>query len=63
MTKACLVDDLHFLTSALPKLNRMPKTVFKVFKYVKQQAPPFKVLTHYYGKVCQFYYGTSEGTM
>lgn len=41
----------------------MPKTVFKVFNYVKQHAPPFKVLTHYCCKVCQFYYGTSKETL
>lgn len=59
-TKACLIDDLRFLTSALLKPNRMPKTVFKVFKYVKQQALPFKVIRHYCCKVCQFYYGTKK---
>jgi len=59
-TKACLINDLRFLTFALPKPNRMPKTVFKVFEYVKQRAPPFKVIRHYCCKVCQFYYGTNK---
>lgn len=59
-TKTCLKADLHFITSALPKPNRMPKTVFKLLEYVKQQAPPLKVITHYCCKVCQFYYGTSK---
>ncbi|XP_067212192.1 uncharacterized protein [Linepithema humile] len=59
-TKICLKADLDFIKSALPKPNRMPKTVFKLFKYVKQRAPPLKVITHYCCKVCQFYYGTSK---
>lgn len=59
-TITCLQDDLHFLTSMLPKSNRMPKTVFKLFEYIKQQAPPCKIITHYCCKVCQFYYGTSK---
>lgn len=59
-TNTCIEADLHFITSVLSKPNRMPKTVFKVFEYVKQQAPPCKVVTHYCCKVCQFYYGTSK---
>jgi len=38
----------------------MPKTVFKLFQYVKQQAPPLNVITHYCCKVCQYYYDTSN---
>lgn len=59
-TNGCLKDDLRFLTSALPKQNEMPKTVFKLFEYVKQQAPPCKIITHYCCKICQFYYGTRK---
>jgi len=47
----------------LPKPNRLPKTVFKVFEYVKQQAFPCKVITHYCCKVCQFYYGKNKETL
>lgn len=62
-TNTCLKDDLRLLTSALPKPNQMPKTVFKLFQYIKQQALPCKAITHYCCKACQFYYGTSKQTL
>lgn len=59
-TIRCVKSDLNLLRSALPKSNRMPKTVYKLFNYVMEQAFPYKVTVHYCYKLCKFYYGTTK---
>jgi len=49
-TNACLKDDLRFLTFALQKPNRIPKTILKVFKYVKHN-----INFHMLSKICAFF--------
>ncbi|CAD6233584.1 GSCOCG00012284001-RA-CDS, partial [Cotesia congregata] len=54
ITKAALKDILKMQLKFLPEDNEMPKTLFKLFQYAKNIAPPTKFIKNYYCKKCLF---------
>ncbi|XP_074096310.1 uncharacterized protein LOC141525650 [Cotesia typhae] len=54
ITKAALQDILTLQLKFLPTHHEMPKTVFKLFKYAKDIAPPCKIIKHFYCRKCLF---------
>lgn len=52
ITKAALKDILKMQLKFLPDDNEMPKSLFKLFQYAKNIAPPCKVIRNYYCKKC-----------
>ncbi|XP_044577818.1 uncharacterized protein LOC123260650 isoform X1 [Cotesia glomerata] len=57
LTKACLNDVLKLLQNLLPEENQLPKTVFQLFSYVHQLAPPLTVIKNFFCKKCLCYNG------
>lgn len=57
LTKAALKEMLRIVCNMLPRDNQMPRTVFKLFQYVKNIAPPCNVNKHFYCKKCLHYIG------
>lgn len=57
LTKAALKEMLRIVCNMLPEDNQMPRTVFKLFQYVKNIAPPCDVNKHFYCKICLHYIG------
>ncbi|XP_036140345.1 uncharacterized protein LOC105839407 [Monomorium pharaonis] len=55
MTKFNLEDMLTVINNMLSQLNLMPKTLYKLFSYVKNMVPPFTVIKHVYCKKCMLY--------
>lgn len=54
-TKSSLIDLLKRQQKILPRNNNMPKTLFKLFKYVEDIAPRNEVIKHMYCKKCLAY--------
>lgn len=57
VTKSALQDCLKMQLKILPTNHLLPKTIFKLFQYVKNIAPPCKIIKHYYCKMCPCYIG------
>ncbi|XP_034944879.1 uncharacterized protein [Chelonus insularis] len=55
LTKIALQENLNILQKVLPKPNKMPKTIFTLFDYVRKISPPVKIIKHLYCKKCAFY--------
>lgn len=56
-TKNNLQDILRMIKILLPKNNRIPNTVYKLFKYLQNLGPPICIQKHYYCKHCLSYKG------
>lgn len=56
LTKNALKGILKTVCDVLPVPNNMPTTIFKLFKYVTDLAPPCTVIKQYYCKSCQICY-------
>lgn len=56
LIKNALKDALKTVCNMLPVYNNMPTTIFKLFKYITDLAPPCAVIKHYYCKSCQICY-------
>ncbi|XP_057323628.1 uncharacterized protein LOC130666535 [Microplitis mediator] len=54
ITKAALQDILKIQLKFLPDNNEIPKTLYKLFQYAKDIAPPCKFIKTYYCKRCLF---------
>ncbi|XP_044590185.1 uncharacterized protein LOC123268851 [Cotesia glomerata] len=54
ITKSALKDVLKIQLKHLPDDNEMPKSLFKLFQYAKDIAPPCKFIRNYYCKKCLF---------
>ena len=57
LTKTALENILQNTYKLLPKPNNMPKTLYRLFEYVKSLSLKCELFRHYYCKKCLFYYG------
>lgn len=51
-TKVSLQDTLSLLQKIVPDNCDLPKSVFKLFQYIQDQAPAFNIIKHFYCKTC-----------
>lgn len=56
-TKASLSGTLLMLDKLLPNNNRLPRTIFKLFKYVENLVPSVDIIKHFYCQECFYYLG------
>lgn len=59
LTKKTLQDLLTALQELLPSSNKMPKTNYELFKFVRKEAPVTEIL-HYYCRNCEYYFGLND---
>lgn len=55
LTKATLKSQLKLISNMLPKNNILPKSVYKFFNYVEEQAPPCALIKHFFCRKCLIY--------
>ncbi|XP_044003651.1 uncharacterized protein LOC122849115 isoform X2 [Aphidius gifuensis] len=59
-TKSTLNCFIKLIQKLLPDCNQMPKTIYKLFEYIKQKAPPETLIKHYYCEQCRKYKETEN---
>lgn len=59
-TKASLRGTLQLLHDLLPEDHLMPRTIYKLFSYLRELSPPMELIKHYYCQNCMCYNGVNS---
>lgn len=59
LSKTYLEKHLEMMQEILPKGNSLPKTKYKLFKYIKSQVPTVPIINHYFCEDCLIYLSTN----